>query len=237
MYGIINKTIAQNVKITMIDTLLSHLAPHPCYSCGKLGSILCDYCKYDIVSGDFIGCIVCGGLVCLDGVCSTCASVLSKAWCVGDRTDVLRKIIDDYKFERTYEAHKILAALLAARLPILPSDCVIVPIPTISSHIRQRGYDHTLLIAKELARLKDIQVTSLLTRKTNSIQRGQTRKERFRQAKTAFLAAKPAKDKTILLLDDIVTTGATLQAAATALRENGAKEVWAAVVARQPIDS
>src|SRR5919199_1309080 len=233
MYGIINKTNVQNVKITMIDKLLSYIAPHPCYSCRKIGSILCDYCKYDIIEDEFSGCVVCGGTNLGRGLCTSCSPLFSRGWCVGERTDVLRKIIDDYKFERMYEAHKILAELLANRLPVLPEDCIIVPIPTIPSHIRQRGYDHTLLIAKYLAQLKKVKYESLIQRNQYSVQRGRTKKDRHLQAERAFMVAKMPENPTILLIDDIVTTGATLQAAASLLHQHGAKEVWVACIARQ----
>lgn len=236
MYGIINKTNVQNVKITMIDRLLSHIAPHYCYQCGKIGSILCDYCKYDIIEDDFFGCVVCGALAVSNGVCPTCVTIFSKGWCVGERTDILRKIIDDYKFERVYEAHKTLAELLAARLPILPSDCVIVPIPTIPSHIRWRGYDQVALISRTLARLQYVKTEPLLKRRVFSVQRGQTKVVRHKQAEQAFTLNGPINGKTVLLIDDIATTGATLTAAGRLLREAGAKELWVATIARQPLD-
>ena len=236
MYGIINKTNEQNVKNTMIDRLLSHLAPHLCYVCQKIGSVLCDNCKNDIVDASFSGCLGCRMPLLPTQTCLSCDLPYSLAWCVGERTAVLREVIDDYKFNYVFEAHKVLADLLAAAMPRLPSDCVVVPVPTISRHIRQRGYDHLLLIARHLARQKDVTLETLLQRNANTIQTGRTRHQRIAQAEAAFQVRGICKDKTILLVDDVTTTGATLHAAATLLRNAGARQIWVAVLAQQPLD-
>ena len=150
---------------------------------------------------------------------------------------VIKEVIDGFKFYNAYAAHRELAALLSDRVGMLPTNCVIVPIPTIPSHIRQRGYDHTLLIAKRLAKLQGRSVGRCLRRATSSMQRGKNRAEREEQASHAFYAKGRLDPKaTYLLVDDVVTTGATLKYAAQALLDAGAKEVWAGVIARQPLD-
>ena len=236
MYGIINKTNAQNVKNTMIDSLLSLLAPHPCYSCGQLGPILCDNCKYDIIDEYFNVCILCGCVCGPRGICGSCKSSFTRAICVGERIDELRLLIDAYKFENAKAAYKVLAQLLSERIGQLPSHVVAVPVPTVPSHIRQRGYDHTLLIAKELARLQNVALKPLLRRATNTQQRGTSKKQRESQAKEAFSAKGRLTGGTYLLIDDVKTTGATLNYGAKALLDAGADEVWVAVVAHQSFD-
>lgn len=237
MYGIINKTNVQNVKNTMVDQLLSLLAPHPCYSCGQLGSILCDNCKYNINSEHFNVCILCGCVCKSQGICGSCNPPFSRAICIGERADELRCLIDAYKFQNVRAVHTVLAKLLSMKLGTLPSQITIVPVPTVSSHIRKRGYDHTLLIAKKLARLQNVSIQPrLLRRTTNTQQRGASKKERKRQAKVAFIAKSIKDGGVYLLIDDVVTTGATLQYSAKALLDAGADDVWVAVVARQPLD-
>ena len=140
----------------MLDSLISLLAPHLCFSCGAIGANLCDYCKYDIENEYFDGCILCGKLANKNGICATCHPPYSKAWCVGERSGVLGKLIDSYKFQRNYAAHKDLAGLVSDCIGVLPTNAVIVPIPTISSHRRQRGYDHTLFLAKALSRRQGV---------------------------------------------------------------------------------
>jgi competence protein ComFC len=235
MYTIINESKALNVKNTMIDKVLSFIAPHPCCGCGKLQGLLCANCKYDIVNDVFIGCIGCGGVSGVNGVCRRCIVPYSRAWCAGERSGALQELIDRYKFERVREVHKVAADLLAAILPDLPDNVVIVPVPTISAHIRERGYDHTLLVARSLGRQLHLPVARPLVRATQTKQREASRSVRTAQAKQAFMAKDIDKTACYLLLDDVVTTGATIKYAAKALKQAGAKDVWIAAIARQPL--
>jgi ComF family protein len=237
MYSIINIANEQNVKNTMIDTLLSYIAPHYCCGCGTIGSLLCDNCKYDITSEDFSTCIVCGDLANRFGICNSCSVPYTRAWCIGERSGVLQRLIGTYKFQNAQSGYKILGDLLLDRLEVLPEETIVVPIPTVASHIRQRGYDHTLLIAKYFARKRGYKMEKTLERLTSTKQRQATKAQRVMQAKAAFgLSRGIIPDVPYLLIDDVVTTGATLQYAAKILKDHGAREVWVAAIARQPLD-
>lgn len=134
-------------------------------------------------------------------------------------------------------AYRPLGALLDAHLPILPERVIITPIPTVSSHIRQRGYDHMQLIAHYLAKTRNLRVDPILQRATSTKQRDAGRRQRIKQAKEAFVCVKPPNDQAIyLLLDDVVTTGATMKYAAQTLRDAGAQTVWVASISRQGLD-
>jgi ComF family protein len=221
----------------MFDSLISIIAPHLCYECGKIGSILCDNCKYNITMENFESCLICGSLTGLLGACNTCATPYKRAWCVGERSGSLQKIIDSYKFYNNYDAHHILGDLLRARMGILPGTCNIVPVPTVPSHIRQRGYDHAALLAKHIARRSGCTYAPVLKRKTTTVQRGKNKLERQKQAARAFTArASLDSSKIYLIVDDVVTTGATLLSCTRALQEAGATEIWVAAIARQPLD-
>jgi ComF family protein len=144
-------------------------------------------------------------------------------------------LINRFKFDRARSAYKPLAHLMAAALPQLPADAIIVPIPTIAPHVRQRGYDQVELIAKELAKLKSCSYRSLLIRRTNTVQRGTARARRQKQAREAFACRQKLNPKsTYLIIDDVSTTGATVNEAAKVLKAAGAAQVWVAVVAVQP---
>jgi ComF family protein len=236
MYGIINKTNVQNVKNTMIDSLLSLLAPHLCYDCHKIGDVLCGNCKYNIIDDNLNMCIMCGMTTLKENICIQCSNLFEHAWCIAERRDVMKQMLNDYKFERMYAARRTLADLLVARTPLFSPEVTVVPIPTVTSHVRQRGYDQTLSIARVFAKKKGLTLDPFLKRKTATVQTGHTRKERHQQARNAFILKKTELNGIYLLIDDVVTTGATLQAAATLLRQHGADEVWAAVLARQPLD-
>lgn len=220
----------------MIDRILSIVAPHHCYNCQKTGPVLCDSCKYDIVEEDIRVCIVCGR-VDPSGICSSCKTFYEKAWQIGEREGLLSRLVDDYKFERVKSFGSIAADMLDQRIDQLPASTIVVPVPTISAHIRQRGYDHTALVAKAFAQARSLSYSPVLVRKEMSHQRGAGRNARFQRASKAFrVNGKLDASTPYLIIDDVLTTGATLQFAAKALRETGAEHVWVAIIARQPID-
>lgn len=221
----------------MIDKVLSYVAPHPCSGCGKLGAHVCENCKYDIITEPYECCIGCGKPAGLTGICMQCSVPYDKAWCVGERAGVLQKLVDDFKFHNAASAYAPLTDMLLSRLDELPSNTIVVPIPTVAAHVRERGYDHTLLLASAVARARSLRMERLLTRVTSTKQRDATRKVRLAQAKAAFRITRSV-DGTVpyLIIDDVVTTGATMYYAAATLREAGAQHVWVAAIARQPLD-
>lgn len=211
-------------------------APHYCCSCGEIGAVLCEYCKYDIVSETFAACLVCEGLSGQqDNLCTRCKPAFTRAWCVGSRDSALRPLIDAYKFERARAVHDVLVDMLDKTLPTLPSDVQVVPIPTITPHRRTRGYGHVELVAKRFADRRGLAYTEIVQRHHNHVQRGLGRRERIAQAKETYMVTTPAKG-TYLLLDDVYTTGATLEYASRALRAAGATDVWVAALSRQTLE-
>lgn len=219
----------------MFDKLLSIAAPHICCGCGKVGSVLCEHCIHDIISDPFGRCVVClrpsSG-----GICSDCRGSVPYAsvWIGGWREGTVRRLIDDYKFERVQEADEICMTLLDGVLPLISADTIITHVPTIRSHVRQRGYDHMERIAKKLAKRRKLDFIPLLSRKKEVAQRGSGRKARLSQQKGLFISTEI--DRPVLLVDDIYTTGATIDAASRALKDAGAPVVYVAVLARQPLD-
>lgn len=220
----------------MINKVLRIIAPHYCYGCAKIGTTLCENCKYDIVDEAVDVCMVCAQPSSV-GICKLCHTSYDRAWFVGERSDILERIINAYKFERVIDASNSFASLLDMRLPVLPPDIIVIPVPTIAPHVRQRGYDHTARIAKLFGAHRNLAVRAVLRRRDSHMQRGRNKKDRFAQAETAFYCDSPLDPQAIyLLIDDVVTTNATVRYAASALREAGATTVWVAVLARQPLD-
>lgn len=221
----------------MIDTLLGILAPHHCYGCDRIGTLLCVNCNYDIIMEPYDGCLACGRPAGMNGRCKRCRLPYQRAWCAAERSGVIERVINAYKFSRVKAAHVPLADLLHTVIGELPPDTRIVPIPTIPHHIRQRGYDHIKLIARRLARRRGLGVAPLLSRQTVSVQHEVGRAARLTQARQAFhVIGELDPAVPYLLVDDVVTTGATLRYAAEALHRAGAREIWVAAIARQPLD-
>lgn len=220
----------------MIDALLQFIAPHICTGCQKVGTLLCDNCKYDISVEPYEQCIVCQAPS-LAGVCQKHRTAYEKAWCVGERRDVLQRLIGNYKFQNAKAAHRPLAQLLDERLPQLPANAVLVPVPTLSRHIRERGYDHVDLITRELAKWRGLAIERIIERSGNTVQHHADRRQRISQALKAFTTTQSVDpEKTYIILDDVVTTGATIGHMAQLLKTAGAQTIWVAVIARQPLD-
>ena len=214
--------------------MLSFIAPHYCCGCDKIGSLLCANCKNNIIDEASPFCIMCCRPTAGVWLCNSCRAPFEKAWVVGRRDGILQRIVGLYKFQRTLAGYRVLGDLLLAVLPELPPETIIVPVPTVSSHVRERGYDHMLLIAKYVARKRGLKLGQILYRQTGTKQRQADAGKRRSQAERAF-AAKGVIDRNVpyLLIDDVVTTGATIKYASKALRDAGAEHIWVAAIARQ----
>lgn len=196
--------------------------------------VLCDCCKNNILDEPFLRCISCMNSLYRGNLCHKHRLPYTQAWCVAAREGVLAEVISEYKFHRVWAAHVELADLLAAVLPEMER-VIIVPVPTTPQNMRIRGYDHMRLIAARLGKRKGWSVAPLLARRNNITQHfAKTATERRAQAKTFFaLRGQIDPDASYLLIDDIYTTGSTLEAAAACLREGGAATIYAAVLTRQ----
>lgn len=226
-----------NVKNTIVERVLQNIAPHHCSGCGNVGSLLCPYCKYDIIHEPFLGCIVCGNSSRV-GICTIHDAPIQRSFVVSERSGVLEALIDGLKFHNVKAAAKDLAALLDERLPLLPEGTIIVPIPTVRSHIRQRGYDQVELIARHLAERRQVTIVRALERVGKDTQHKLGREDREVAAKRAFVLnsrVRVEKDSPILLLDDIITTGATVLQATQTLQPLGVP-VFVSALAYQPLD-
>jgi ComF family protein len=116
---------------------------------------------------------------------------------------------------------------MAARVGEFPID-VVVPVPLHPSRRRERGYDQAALLARGLAVTLDLTYDGQVLRRTRRTRQQTTLDVRGRQRNVAgaFAATLPLDGEAVLLIDDVVTTGATIESAAMALREAGADRVY-----------
>lgn len=221
----------------MLDTMLRLIAPHSCCGCGYLGSILCHQCKDDIVSEPFSQCVVCLKPTAGANLCtSRCLLPAEAVWCVGQRSGPLKSLLDRYKFDAAREASSVLISLLDNSLPLLPTQTVVVAVPTASSHRRARGFDHMGRVARGFARHRRLAYGTPLSRNGGETQHFKTKRERETAAERDIQLSGQAVSPAVLLLDDIYTTGATIRRSVKLLRSAGATELYVGLIARQPLD-
>jgi predicted amidophosphoribosyltransferase len=123
-----------------------------------------------------------------------------------------------------------LARLLA---PLVPEGCTIVPVPTTSRRRAERGFDQACELARRVAVLRDATYLELL-RKRGAAQRGLGRERRLEATGRFSLRLALGAPCVAVLVDDVVTTGATLRDAAAVLTAGGCAVAGAVVVARTP---
>jgi len=226
------------VKNTTLISLFDLLAPHSCRGCGAIGEPLCNRCKNYIILHNSNFCPICK-IKTPSGQCQNCKD-LPPIFIVGERSGLLDEIIREYKYNSVKALSPKLADLLNSRLPKnLPKNTVIVPLPTATNHIRARGFDHILILAKQLAKIRHYQVKKLLVRKSNTTQVGSSRKIRISQADHAFsVNPKLSIDKnlTYILLDDVWTTGASMKTAIKKLQQAGVSKIVVALLAVSRLD-
>ena len=226
------------VKNTTIPGLFDLIAPHSCRGCGRTGAILCDCCRNNIRKQYVNICPICKTKN-PTGSCQNCHN-LPPTFIIGNRNDLIGNLVHDYKYHSVRALAKPLAEILDQTLPSTNNLVIIIPLPTISKHIRERGFDHTLLLAKKLAKKRpNYQVSKLLVRANNTMQVGSSRSERIAQTDQAYTIKNSIHlnpNTTYLLLDDVWTTGASMQSAIKKLRHAGAHKITLALLALSHIE-
>lgn len=225
------------MNLNPIEYLISLLSPEQCRICYIDANMVCDDCYNKLFLDKDSRCYICNKMTTQNQICSSCRSNsrLRRVWWLGLYGDPIKAYISDMKFGRKRAYARRFGVLLADRIPYLPDDTIVFPAPTASSRIRQRGFDQAVLIAQSLASARQLSISKDgLIRQSQVDQIGKHRSERIKQMKGCFALRSPesVKGKNILLVDDVITTGATLESAAATLRQNGAKHVDAAIVAR-----
>jgi ComF family protein len=173
-----------------------------------------------------------------EGRCTLCRQGLrgfDAAYSFGFYEDELRELIHLFKYGRVQALAKPLGRLLATALPREQSFDLIVPMPLHWRKRWRRGFNQAALLAGEIGRRGHIPVRNSLRRvKDTAAQAGLTNAKRRRNVSGAFRAKRQAglAGKRILLIDDVLTTGATAASCARALRMAGAREVTLLTLAR-----
>ncbi|MFQ5826404.1 MAG: double zinc ribbon domain-containing protein [Dehalococcoidia bacterium] len=223
------------------EAALDLLFPRWCVGCGREGELLCASCQASLplLTGPL--CPKCGqplihALDCLP--CQEWPLAIDSIRSPFRFEGVIRKAIHQFKYQGLKALAQPLAELLDENWRARPSACdVVVPVPLHPRRQRQRGYNHAGLLARKLEGLIGLPVVEgCLLRRRDTAPQARTAGAEERRANVAevFLCRdQRLEGKRILLIDDVCTTGATLDACARALRSAGAASVWGLTLARE----
>lgn len=229
------------------DAFLDLLFPKLCLGCGSEGVFLCVSCRASL-RGIWPQCVVCRALVPPRGripagrTCLACrrrSAVFTFLSPFSYDDPVVRELIHGLKYRRLRSLAPILAELLAEYVAhfgiVLPAQGLIVPVPLHPTRERVRGFNQSELIAREFGPRAGLPVSPTLLSKVRDTraQAELSAEDRRQNLVGAFRAPEPqlVHGRIVILLDDVKTTGATLEEAARTLRRAGAKQVWAITVA------
>ncbi len=241
-----------------METLLRDLArgaldllwPRTCFACGEtLGGTrepwLCGRCRAAIpaLSAGLASCARCAAFLGPEGAggsCRDCARLRPRfeaVRAVGLYRGPLRRLLVSMKYARRPEGAWPLGELMAEAVRGWEGGgAVIVPFPTTEAARKRRGFDPPALLAAEVARRRGLPLAEGALRRTGSPppQASLSRSERLRSPRGTVEAVRPEvlRDRTVLLVDDVLTTGASASEAARVLLGAGAARVLVAVAAR-----
>lgn len=214
----------------MLEYLYDLLFPKFCQNCQKEGEYLCDDC-FSLI--DFLA------------HSPYRSQNIKNLFCAAPYNNfIIQRLIKQIKYEPfVKDLAKTLALIIIHYLKLnekqisFPKGAMLIPIPLSKKRLKYRGFNQAEEIAKELSSFWKIPLANdiLFKVKETFPQVGLSKEEREKNIKGVFVATNSnlIKNKTILILDDVFTTGATLEEAARILKKTGAKEIWAITVAKE----
>jgi ComF family protein len=172
-------------------------------------------------------------------VCQPCAKhppSYTRAWTLYPYTPPLQDAIRLFKYQGKVSLIASLSSLIIDKLPPLSFVDIIMPVPLHRERLCQREFNQSLLLADHIGRHLNIPVsyTNLVRVASTPAQTTLSRKNRLRNLRRAFALQHPAQlvNKCILLIDDVFTTGTTVNECAKTLRRAGSADVFVLTLAR-----
>jgi ComF family protein len=220
---------------------LDLLFPQWCLGCGREGELICPTCRHALPKLMAPLCPRCGQPQASGTLCPACIS--SQPEIDGIRSPfrfelTVRKAIHQLKYSNLRAIAEPLAELLNGYLATNPVPAeVLVPVPLHRKRERERGYNQSHLLCRELSKLAKLPVVAnclIRERHTPPQARTTAAAERKSNVADAFICRDHRlAGKQVLLIDDVATSGATLDACAAVLKISGASSVWGLTLARE----
>lgn len=217
------------------EKVFNALAPYDCLLCTTEGQLVCDWCWPEAFEVIPRRCFICRSSTPHGEVCSSCRPgvFLDHVWVITPYRRAAKVLVRRMKIHAQRQACQLIARAMHESAPHI-SGVVVTSVPTAAARIRERGFDHGRLIAEEFAHLRQLPYRQLLVRLGRAKQAGASRAERQTQIKGVYQprGSTDIKGLSVLLIDDVTTTGATMIEVAKVLRRAGAVMVNGLVFAQ-----
>ena len=221
------KKYIYRLALEIIDLIF----PKYCIGCGQEGEILCQQCRNKVKWADQLRCDLCGKIIYSRRLCSQCRK--STGMCdfvsIGPMENLLREALHKFKYEDLKQVSPALGEMIAGNITdrqMMPG--ILVPMPLHYTRLRERGYNQSALIARSLNKYLNWPVVDALVRVKKTHQQMKLHREaRLENVKGAFLCRYDLGkcDMPVYLVDDVMTTGATMKEAAKVLKKAGADKI------------
>lgn len=234
-------TVNLNVR-RWVDEAVDLLAPERCLWCGARDAKggCCTGCRTELPWNE-IACPSCAQPLPAIATCPKClkrAPAFDAAWTPFVHLDPVRRGVHRLKYAAEFEQARVLGHLMGARLAQrgVPLPALMIPVPLPRRRWFTRGYNQALELARAVSREVGLPIDSEAARlvRAPGDQIGQTAAQRRRNLRGAFKVERDLSGLYVALIDDVMTTGATLDALARAARKAGAVRIEAWALARAP---
>ncbi len=234
----------QNLISTALETLkciTDLIFPDLCAGCGKKEKTFCEDCKRGIEEVDpYRSCPLCGRFTGRSIICGECLGEkrnYSRGFFLYYYTTPIKNAIYAFKFDGKKRVGRILVQMANERIMGLRNRFdYLLPVPVTERRLKERGFNQAYIIAKEISRIISVPVLSntVIKLKETKDQYTLDRTERAKNVKGVFALVEKdhLKDKNILVVDDLFTTGYTVMEVVKTLRSAQPKDVCIFAIAR-----
>jgi len=215
--------------------------PKRCLKCDQEGSYLCLVCQTKIEFNQKAYCPLCKQTSSNYNICNNCQTktALRAVFVVSNyNQQTIEQLVHNLKYRYVEDLAIIIAQLMAdfmVKNRFLNEESVITCVPLHKKRQAERGFNQSQLIAKHFSQIMDLEYKELLIRTRNTLSQTQLkRKERQENVKMAFKVIENnlAKNKTIIIIDDVLTTGSTLNECAQVLAQQDYNNIYGLVLAQ-----
>lgn len=241
----------KSVRWSALPSLIQRLYPSRCLMCGRPGrdgADLCGYCHQQLPFNQ-TACIQCAlplprsaGNAAVCGRCQKKPPFYDQAFSVFSYQQPVIWLIQQLKFNGKLVHARLLGELLAececvAKMSVNESVCIL-PVPLFKKRLRRRGFNQSIELARALSKKTGwpMELNKVVRVRETSAQTGLDAKARRKNIRGAFAVVEALAHKHVVLIDDVVTTGSTVNELARVLKKAGVEKITVLSLARAPLN-